>query len=84
MIKRSAFRRPGRLARGLRFHGVTALVLVAVLALNLLFSALSAAGLWFLDLTTYTRQGQHGTETYELYTLTDGVLTFFDGSVLSV
>ena len=78
MIKRSAFRRPGKLAHGVRFHGVTALVLVAVLALNLLFSALSAAGLWFIDMTTYTRQGQYGTEVYELYTLTDGVVALLD------
>ena len=77
-MKNRMILRPGKLWLGARFYGVTVAVLVLVLALNLLFSAVSAGGLWFVDLTTYTRQGQYGTETYELYTLTDGVVALLD------
>lgn len=68
----------GKLSRASASVTLTVLVLVAVLALNLLFSAFSSRGLWFVDMTTYTRDTKDGTEIYENYTLTEDIVEFLD------
>ena len=77
-MKRFFNGRPGRLSRSSLHLAVTALCVVAVLLLNLAFSALSSSGLWFIDLTTYVRESQYGTEVYEHYTLTPGLISLLD------
>lgn len=69
------------------FAVVTALIVVAVLVLNVLFTVFASRGLWYIDLTTNTRkktktdsQGNkyYEYEDYELYTLTPGAVTLLD------
>ena len=62
---------------------LTALVIVAVLLINLAVSALCSRNLWFIDLTGYERNsaatgGQ--TWVYENYTLTDEIVEFMDNT----
>lgn len=62
---------------------MTVIVIAVVLIVNVLFSVFASRGLWFIDLTTYTREktqydanGNKITvgEDYELYTLTPGAI----------
>ena len=77
------FSRGGKGARVSVSVTLTVLTVVAVLLLNVGFSALSARRLWFIDLTGYERN-DHGTggETwiYESYTLTDEIVSFMDNT----
>ena len=83
----------GRLGRRSLFTVITVLIIAGVLALNVLFSALAAENLWFLDLTTYervtTRTDANGqkvkiTTNYEMYTLTQGVIDLLDSSLATL
>ncbi len=80
-------RRFGRAARSV---AITALVLVGVLLLNVLFTVFASRGLWFIDLTTYSRyKTQYNAngdkvkvkEDYELYTLTPGAVSLLDNTI---
>lgn len=76
----------GRRRRAVRASlsiSITVLVIAVVLLVNVLFSVFASRGLWFIDLTTYTRaktqydaNGNKVTvgEDYELYTLTPGAI----------
>ncbi|MBR5798273.1 MAG: Gldg family protein [Clostridia bacterium] len=84
------FNTPGsgrRFGRATRSVALTALVLVGVLLINVLFTLLASHGLWYIDLTTYSRNktkydasGNKITvkEDYELYTLTPGAVNLLD------
>ena len=72
------------------FTVVTALIVVAVLLLNVLFTVFASRGLWYIDLTTHTRkktqtdsQGNkyYVYEDYELYTLTPGAVNLLDTTI---
>ncbi len=72
---------------------ITVLVIVAVLLINVLFSAFAAKGLWFIDLTTYTRTlnktDSSGNkyqvyEDYELYTMTTGAYELLDNTLFDL
>ena len=54
---------------------LTILVVALVLVVNVVFSAFASRGLWYIDLTTYTRKTSSGSEDYELYTLTPGCVS---------
>ncbi len=57
-------------------------VIAVVLLINVLYSAFAASGLWFVDLTTYTRQlSNNRTEDYELYTLTPGAVNMLSDTI---
>lgn len=74
------FSRGNKLTRASVSVILTVLVLVAVLLFNLLFSALASRGLWFADLTGYTRETGKGIDVYENYTLTDDIITLLDST----
>ncbi len=70
-----------RLGRASLSVSMSVIVIAAVLVINVLFSVFASRGLWFIDLTTYTRDktqydaaGNKVTvgEDYELYSLTPG------------
>lgn len=72
------------------FTVVTALIIVAVLLLNVLFTVFASRGLWYIDLTTHTRQKTktdsqgnkyYEYEDYELYTLTPGAVELLDSTL---
>lgn len=72
-----------RFARASLSVSMTVIVIAVVLIVNVLFSVFASRGLWFIDLTTYTREktqydanGNKITvgEDYELYTLTPGAI----------
>ncbi len=76
-----------RLGRRSVFTVVTALVVVAVLLVNVLFTVFASRGLWYVDLTTHTRKKTQTDslgnqyyvyEDYELYTLTPGAVDLLD------
>lgn len=69
---------------------LTVIVIAAVLLVNVLFTVFASRGLWFIDLTTYTRNktqydanGNKVTvgEDYELYTLTPGAITLLGDTI---
>ena len=69
------------------FTVVTALIVVAVILLNVLFTVFASRGLWYIDLTTHTRKKTktdslgnkyYEYEDYELYTLTPGAVELLD------
>ena len=83
-----------RLARRSTSLALTAGVVVAVLLLNVLFSALASSNLWFVDLTTYQRS-TYATDAvtgervkvpvdYEMYTLSQGAIDLLDTSLAEV
>lgn len=74
------FSRGGKMARASVSLALTVVVLAAVLLFNLLFSSFASRGLWFVDLTGYTRKTQQGTEVYENYTLTDDIVVLLDNT----
>ena len=57
---------------------LTVLVVALVLVVNVVFSAFASRGLWYIDLTTYTRKTSSGSEDYELYTLTPGCISLLE------
>ena len=63
---------------------VTVLVIVLVLIVNVVFSAFASRGLWYIDLTTYTRKTSSGSEDYELYTLTPGCISLLDSTLADI
>lgn len=80
---------PRRAVRASAWFAISAAVIAAVLLVNVLFTALSEAGLWFIDMTTYTkktsRTGTDGKEIitrtdYEMYTLSDGCVELLDNA----
>lgn len=82
-----------RIARRSTSLLLTAAVVAAVLLLNVLFSALAGANLWFVDLTTYRRtttktsaSGERvkAYEEYEMYTLTQGAIDILDTAFAEV
>ncbi len=82
-----------RIARRSTSLLLTAAVVAAVLLLNVLFSALAGANLWFIDLTTYQRMTTKTTasgervqvgEDYEMYTLTPGAIEILDTAFAEV
>ena len=83
-----------RLARRSTSLALTAGVIAAVLLLNVLFSTLAGANLWFVDLTTYQRY-TYATDAatgervkvpvdYEMYTLSQGCIDLLDSSFAEV
>ena len=60
---------------------VTILMIALVLIVNVVFSAFASRGLWYIDLTTYTRKTSSGSEDYELYTLTPGCVSLLDSTL---
>ncbi len=87
------FNTPGsgrRFGRATRSVALTALVLAGVVLINVLFTVFASSGLWFIDLTTYSRKktqydasGNKITvkEDYELYTLTPGAVELLDNTI---
>ena len=87
------FNTPGsgrRFGRATRSVALTALVLACVALINVLFTVFASSGLWFIDLTTYSRNktqydanGNKITvkEDYELYTLTPGAVNLLDNTI---
>jgi hypothetical protein len=72
------------------FTVVTALIVLAVMLVNVLFTVFASQGLWYIDLTTNTRkktktdsQGikYYEYEDYELYTLTPGAVSLLDSTL---
>ena len=81
MMKKINPARRRLLSRGPISVALTAVVIAAVLLINVLFSALAYGNLWFIDLTTYqrvsTKTNANGEKDkdytdYEMYTLSDG------------
>ena len=89
-ISPNSSRGRGRRARRASLSVVlTAVVILAVMGVNVLFSALAARGLWFTDMTTYirtqTKTSQDGQKVkiktpYEFYTLSDGCVELLGNS----
>ena len=93
-IQKDPERAHSRLARRSTSLALTALVVAAVVLLNVLFSAVAGANLWFIDLTTYQRY-THVTDPktgerikvpvdYEMYTLSQGCIDLLDTSFAEV
>ena len=89
-IQKDPERAHSRLARRSTSLALTAAVVAAVVLLNVLFSAVAGANLWFIDLTTYQRY-THVTDhktgerikvpvDYEMYTLSQGCIDLLDTS----
>ena len=87
MMKKINPARRRLLSRGPISVALTAVVIAAVLLINVLFSALAYGNLWFIDLTTYqrvsTKTNANGEKVkvytdYEMYTLSDGCVELLD------
>ena len=89
MMKQTNPDRRRLLSRGPIAVALTAAVIAVVLLVNVLFSALAANGLWFIDLTTYQRTtSQYNANgerikvavDYEMYTLSEGCIELLESS----